>query len=260
MKAGHSPSVHGWDRRFVRSGGISQGRESGRALSSERTASRNKHDRHQQGRIEAFWSYTCVHSIYTQRTICIMDHPEFKISYRGSLVFSDDFGELCTCCPPRNDLLSEPSSFLFFLCWGVAFSSWWTYFLVPTLVNSFEHVASSCGLTVRLCVGVVVVEATLSPTQETGVPAFFNSPNESEADVEGGNPLCGLSRSHGAFRDCLPPKVCCRSCRWRRESWCSGRHRNEGRSRGSGSPPLGPCCRCAGESGRSLAWRTCSEK
>lgn len=34
----------GWDRRFVHSGGISLDRGSGRAWSSEKTASRNKHD------------------------------------------------------------------------------------------------------------------------------------------------------------------------------------------------------------------------
>lgn len=60
----------------------------------------------------------------------------------------------------------------------------------------------------------------------------------------------------GAIKDRLPPKVCCRSCRWRRESWCLGRHRNASQSRGSWSPLLGSCCRRVGGSGRSRAWRT----
>lgn len=40
----YSPSVCGWDRKTVRSGGISPGLESGIAWSFEKTASRNKQD------------------------------------------------------------------------------------------------------------------------------------------------------------------------------------------------------------------------
>lgn len=192
-----------------------------------------------------------------------MDHPEFKISYGGSLVFSDDFGKLCTCCPPRNDVRSEPSSCFFF---DVEVLLEAKRFLHggPTLVNSFEHVASSCGLTLQW--GYVwgwwwwwrpLCHRLKRQVLQLSLIAQINQRQMYSRGRNPPTPLCGFSRSHG---DCLPPKVCCRSCRWRRESWCSGRHRNEGQSRGSGSPPLGPCCRRAGESGRSLAWRTCSEK
>lgn len=57
----------------------------------------------------------------------------------------------------------------------------------------------------------------------------------------------------------LPPKVCCRSCRWNTGSWYSGPRRNEGRSQGSWSPRRGSCCRRADGWGQSPAWRTCGE-
>ena len=57
----------------------------------------------------------------------------------------------------------------------------------------------------------------------------------------------------------LPPKVCCRSCRWNKGSWYSGPRQNEGRSQGSESPRRESCCMRADGWGQSLAWRTCGE-
>lgn len=85
--------------------------------------------------------------------------------------------------------------------------------------------------------------------------------NQSEAAAEGGTlrHLCvGESIAKRAVTERLPPRVCCRSCIWRRWSWRSGRRQNGGRWQDSWSPHRESCCRRAGESEQSLAWRTCS--
>lgn len=54
----------------------------------------------------------------------------------------------------------------------------------------------------------------------------------------------------------LPPRACCRSCRWSRGSWLCGCRRTGGQWWGCGSLPPVPCCRRAGGSGQNPAWRT----
>lgn len=88
---------------------------------------------------------------------------------------------------------------------------------------------------------------------QTGVIAPFNGPNKSAAGS-----CRGRDSSHPVWVKCiikkrLPPKVCCRSCRWRRESWYLGLHQSADRSRGSWSPHLGPYCRRADGPGQSPA-------